>query len=678
MPWKHVVSPAKRYVTNKPATTLDPQESPFISGMILKDGEARSDFGMVNFPVAGALKTNALNGVVMKVPTFELLNGTSYLLALTTTHLYQYNTSTKTWDVATQGTEIDDCEAAWDAQANVTSTADTAVKLRDSKSAKHVIAAGFTTGIISSEDDLQNVDISAAKHTHLVFWARADAAVASGVLALRLSEQAAGATGATYADYNLSALVADEWQHISLEIASPDDDNGGTYPDDLNALASVALIANSDPGAVTVYIDDVRAVKGFTGDEDNRWSVATLNDKMGLTNGVDNPSVLTESGGLVHTDMTLTLASGALTTCEIMIAFKDHMLYFNNTENGGDAPQRCSWSNIGDIEDMVAGTAGFQDLLDDASWVMGALMLSENEIAVYKEDSILQCTWIGGHTPFRFKTIVAGTGAMNKDCIVNTPKGHAVLGTEDAFIYTGNRTLQPISQAIKKTIYARIDGAYTARAFMLPVKADDEVQIWVPVEKTTPDEGYTWNRVDDAWYLKDRNISGYGFYQEQSSLTIGELVGTIGEQDWTFGSQLTKQYFPITLVGDANGKVYKLDKATLDNAGTAIVNEIQTPDFVLPGIPEYMNKDMYISMFIFEAKGQSITTTYSTDGGNTWAPTQGAGTNVTALTSIYKDYQQFFDADAKMIRFKFYNEAAASGFHIRHFAYYWILRTGRR
>ena len=904
MPWKHVVAPTKGLVTNKPSTGIEEQASPYMSGVVLRDGEIRSDFGMSAFPTAGALKTNDLNGTLMRIDQLFLLNGDSHLLALTTSHIYEYNTTTDTWDVITQGNEVDDCEAVWDAQSGLGTIRSTAVKLRDtyatalfkmpapvfhfkcnddasdkvvtddgsggnngtsshdtdtfSATAKigdgfdfesgtenwididsslagiasdtagtisfwfkpeaissdliiafgdtdantylsiyyfgtsvyasmyianseqwtvicegdvangtwaHVVlthngtepkmyvdtveshahlggsspvsaswfsaasgldngrigcksansagnvgfldgilddvryyssalnttqikalynggsgtesgGGGFTTGLMASEDDVQTADISGATNTHLCFWARSDTAAAAGAYRLRLSEQATGAAGATYADYNLPALVADTWQHVSVAIASPDASDGGTYPDDLNAVASVAILAVADPASAILYIDDVRTAKAFTGDADNRWSTATLNDTMVITNGVDAPTKVTS--GATHAALTLSLPSGAITTCEIVIPFKDHMLYFNNTENAADAPQRCSWSNIGAVDDLVAGTAGFQDLLDDESWIVGVAQLSENEVAIYKERSVIQCTWIGGHTPFRFKTIVTGTGAINKDCITETGGGHTVLGPDVTYIYKGQREIEIIDDNVKRTMYDRLDGAYIDRAFLMFVEEDDELQIWLPVGSTIPDEGYTLNVVNDSWYLKDRSISGFGYYKEQSSRTIGDLVGTIGEQDWTFGSQLIKQYFPITLVGDANGKIYKLDKTTLDNDGTAIVNEFQTPDFALPGIPEYMNHHMRVAMLNFEAKGQSVTVHYSTDGGSTWGPTQGGGTNVVSLDSIYKAYEQYFETDAKLIRFRFRNTSAASGFQIRYYGFYWILKSRRK
>ena len=907
MPWKHIVSPTKGLITNQASTTIDDRASPYMSGITLRNGEVRSDFGMVDFPTAGATASNALNGTVMNIGQFYLLNGVSYLIAITTTQIYYYNTTTGTWDCITRGTEIDDCEAAWDQETGVVCTADT-VKLRGTYSSKNIIltavpaihfpldddaadtdvedtggdltgtasqntedvtasgvigdcfnfestgdedcidndnaglqagilddevgsiavwirpesmaadmvicswgdtngngrlvlkilttgevsaelhngtatqwqvttaagcveagtwyhivlrqtgtaieihldtenedlisvvatdltmwladitgidnariachnynsggdaeffdglmddwryysssiplrdidglhnagngtgeVGGFTTGIISSEGNLSNTNMTDATSTHLTYWIRADKAIAAEVLSVRLSEQASGAAGATYADYYVPALIANEWQHVSVDITAPDADDGGDYPDDLNVLASVALIANSDTSGATIYIDDIRATKAFTGDEDNRFSTTVLNDAMVLTNGIDPPSQVTT--GPAHNHVTLTLPAGAITTCEVVVTFKDHLLYMNNTENGGDAPQRVSWTNIGSIQDHVAGTAGFQDLIDDDSWIVGAALLSENELIIYKERSVILCTWVGGHTPFRFRTVAHDIGLMNKDCVAQTGGGHIALGLKFTYIYKIGGGIQAIDDNIKQYMYDRLDGAYITRAFIFFTQEDDELQIWIPVSDTIADEGYCLNVRDNAWYIKDRQINCAGTYQSQSTLTIGDLTGTIGEQNWTFGSQLIKQYATITLVGDDNGKVFKLDRASLNNDGVAITNHFETPDFVVPDSKQYMNDNMRVAQLIYEAKGQSVTTQYSTDGGSTWNDTEGAGNHVQTLTSVYTSYEQFFETDAKRIRYRFLNSTVSSGYHIRHYAFYWLQRTGRK
>ena len=672
--WKHVYSPTKGICTSLAPTLLPPEASPYMKGVYLKNGVISSDFGYKDFPSTGSTATNQLNGSVMRIDQFYLLNGNSYLICMTTTNLYWYDGTT--WQVMTQGTEIDDCEAAWDAQANVTSTADATIHLRDSKSAKHVIATGFTTGIVSSEDNLQNVDISAAANTHLSFWVRASATVAKEVLSLRLSEQAAGATGATYADYFIPALVTNEWQNVVVAIASPDaDDGGGTYPDDLNVLASVALVANSDPGVVTIYLDDIRTVKKFTGDEDNRFSVATMNDTFIITNGVDQPQKLTETGGALNTavDLTTALSTGSITTAESVFSFKDHLFLINNTENAAACPQRVTWTNIGTIEDFTGGTSGYQDLMDDESWVVSAEILAENEYIIYKERAIVKMVWVGGHTPFRFRTMVTGAGLIGADAITNIGGEHLVFGPDVIYGYTGDTEISVLDDLVRDALYDVLDKTYQGRSLLLYVEEDGELQIWIPTGTAYPDDIWCYDVNKKIWYRKDRTMTGFGYYSAQASFTIGDLEGTIGEQNWRFGDALIKSNAPITLVGDHNGKVYQLDKTTLNNDGSAITNEFQTPDFVLPDSPEYMNMFMRTSQLIFEAYGQSVDTSYSTDGGASW------GKSVThTLTGSWEVYQHDFDVTPRKIRFKFKNETASSGFNIRYYGFYWMPRSGRR
>ena len=661
MPWKHVFGPAKGIIVNSPPSGIPPEASPYIKGCYIKDGEVNSDYGYTAFPTAGALKTNFLNGAIMKYDQFYLLNGQSYLIVLTTTNAYQYNTSTKAWDCITKGTTIDGGETAWTASANVTSTADTAVKLRGTYSAKHVIATGFTTGVASYYNN-SSVDCSAATALH--FWIYSSVATVANDLKVGISQTAA--LGGTVLYFNVPALVANTWTPCCI---------AGTFTG-YTAVISVGLNVVVDNGAQTVYLDDIVAVTKFTGDEDNRFSTTTMNDTFLVTNGIDQPQKYTGSGKF--TDATTTLASGSITTAEIVFSFKDHLFYMNNTENGADTPQRVSWGNIGSISDFINGTAGYQDLTDDVSWVVGAALLSENETIVYKERSLVAMTWVGGHTPFRFKTQVMGTGALSKDAIDSGTGEHMVLGPDITYAYKGGTEIEILDDKVKKLMYGRLNRDYVNRVFIIYIEEDDELQIWIPTDTAYPDEVWCQNVVSEVWYRKSRTMMGAGYYQEQSSFTIGDLVGTIGEQNWRFGDALVKSGSPITLVGDNNGYVYKLDKTTLNNGGTAITNEFQTPDFVMPDSEFYMNKFMRTTQLIYEAAGQSITTHFSTDSGESWSPTQGAGGNVVSLVSIYDNYQQDFDVTSKKVRFKFINTSVSSGFKLRYYGFYWILRSGRK
>lgn len=665
MPWKHVPVSNKGMITGVASTVLPPEASPFISGCYLKNGEVLTDFGYTQFPVPSGVKTNRVHGSVLALPQFIKSDGTSVLLALTTTNVYVYNTSTLTWDNVTQGTLVSDCETAWTANANVTSTADTTIKITGSKSSKNVIDAAFTTGN-ASYIDFSSTNLTAATAIH--FWIYSNVALAVNNYSILLSNQIAGGLGAGYVNFNVPAIAADTWTPCCVD---------GDFSS-LTAALSVSLRVQTDAGAATIYLDDIKAVKRFTGTVDNRFSFTTYNNVFMTVNEVDQPQKYTGSG--YFTDLVTTLASGAITLAKIILAFKDHVVMMNTIENAATCPQRATWSNIGKHEDYTSGTTGYQDLTDDPFAIVGYTQTGENEISIYKEQSLVQMTWVGGQTPFRFKTLMQGNGIISKDGSINVGGVSIGIDKDTMFAhkmsYTGFEFILT-KDIISSTFFSEINLTYKKRLFIIYFPADKEYQIWIPTSTAYPDKVWCQNIDTGAWYIKVRTMTGWGFYKISSSKTIGELTGTIGVLGGKIGDNTTTAGTIITLIGDSNGTIYQIDKSSLDNNGTAISSEYQTPDFILPDSPEYYNKDMIVSQFLVELRGQTATIEYSTDQGLSWYPTQGAGSNVLTLTGVYKVYQQDFCTSCKTIRFRVRKNEVAKGFAMRYYGFDWGVRSGR-
>ncbi|PPD28495.1 MAG: hypothetical protein CTY21_13110, partial [Methylomonas sp.] len=137
--------------------------------------------------------------------------------------------------------------AVWTVPANVTAAANQAGKLGATSASNLAIAAAFTTGKIA------HFPLPAAKnlstYQQLSFWIKADVAVAAGVLRM---DTCSDTTGNTVVDsITLPALAAGVWQAITLDKAA---NMGAT----INAIRFHAI---SDPGTVTLTIDDVIACK---------------------------------------------------------------------------------------------------------------------------------------------------------------------------------------------------------------------------------------------------------------------------------------------------------------------------------------------------------------------------------------------------------------------------------
>src|SRR3990167_2599676 len=138
------------------------------------------------------------------------------------------------------------CETAWTASTNVTATASTICK-EGTKSASLAIASGFTSGLATYKT-ITTIDLSGYKQVS--FSIRANAAVAASVLQLKLCSDTAGATPVD--TINIPAVPGTgRWQVVTVDL--------GTALG--SAIQSVALYAASDPGTVTVLLDDIIACK---------------------------------------------------------------------------------------------------------------------------------------------------------------------------------------------------------------------------------------------------------------------------------------------------------------------------------------------------------------------------------------------------------------------------------
>jgi len=136
--------------------------------------------------------------------------------------------------------------AAWTVVANVTATANQAGKLGATSASNIAIAGAFTTGKVAHfATGAKNL----STYQQLSFWIKANAAVAAGVLRM---DTCSDATGNTVVDsINLPALAANVWQCVTLDKAA---NMGAT-------INAIRLHAISDPGTVTLTIDDVLACK---------------------------------------------------------------------------------------------------------------------------------------------------------------------------------------------------------------------------------------------------------------------------------------------------------------------------------------------------------------------------------------------------------------------------------
>lgn len=159
---------------------------------------------------------------------------------------------------------ITDCETNWTASANVTATTNASRK-SGSFSVNLAIAAGFTTGKAAYFDLGSNQDYSA--YQGITFWLETNAAIAASVLQIKLCSDTIGDVAVDTFNipqcHNAGGTV---WIPIYI-------DKGSALG---SAIRSIALYAASDPGTITVKLDNISTVKAKGASQTDNLNLTSL------------------------------------------------------------------------------------------------------------------------------------------------------------------------------------------------------------------------------------------------------------------------------------------------------------------------------------------------------------------------------------------------------------------
>ena len=149
-------------------------------------------------------------------------------------------------------TELHSCNTAFDEtiDSDFTVSVDTQDKKKGTGANKFVIAAGASAGDIAT-DSISSTNIS--KYDYLECWVKSTVATSAGNLKILLDDTASCAT--PIETLSVPALSADTWTYVRIALANPETDT---------AIISVGLEYDSDLGACTVWLDDIKVVQNDT------------------------------------------------------------------------------------------------------------------------------------------------------------------------------------------------------------------------------------------------------------------------------------------------------------------------------------------------------------------------------------------------------------------------------
>lgn len=453
-------------------------------------------------------------------------------------------------------------------------------------------------------------------------------------------------TGFSDADY-IGIILDDGSQHKTTVNGAP----AGSDIDFDDAIPVGRSVAN---GATVLKAVDL------AGSDDEAVSLLTMpsHNWVAFTNGVDNVKYY---DGTLFEDIH-NLPSSGNTQCKGLALYYNHLMLIHTIEGGTAYPQRIRWPDTADPENWSTGNASYADLLDTEDFLVAGVILGPYLIA-YKERSIVRFEYVGAADKlFDYDTVVTGEGAIAHDAIVDLGDSHVLFGNANIYKYTGGFDLEPIGDQIYFKLFGvggDMNPGYKHRSIALYLEELDETWILYPTgDDEYPSHVARYRNDLESWTIRkfNRYISGYGFYQLDSSKSWIEMTGTWAEQNLQWNSNTLLANAPTTLLCSDDMQVYEYDYQAVGEDDEDISWFFTTKMFHHPHFI------LRTDLLEFKAKGSSVTIYYRKEEDDEW---QLWGTkSLAASRAKYRSHKQ---VTAERIQFKF--EGSGGGFSMDWLAF---------
>jgi hypothetical protein len=278
----------------------------------------------------------------------------------------------------------------------------------------------------------------------------------------------------------------------------------GTYSITVTSPTVFTYTMASDPGAsaspVGAFFYGSAAVSPFTNTLDQPVTGGVLGGVLLINNPVD---------GLYYwngnTGTRIRKFPGSY-VASVGRPFNHFIVQLAPTISGVTYPHDVIWSNSaepGSIPTTFAASqandAGRQPLADTLGPLVDCLPLGDANI-VYKRDARYAMRHIGGNEVFSFTKLPGNDGLYQRNCVVDTPRGHVFLTqNRDVMLHQGGEAVSIASKRVRDFLRANISPFIQPPNFLVVNPSKNEV--WVCLS-----QGYNgvaivlaWNWVDDTW-----------------------------------------------------------------------------------------------------------------------------------------------------------------------------------
>lgn len=413
------------------------------------------------------------------------------------------------------------------------------------------------------------------------------------------------------------------------------------------------------------------ALTGTEEDEVNfAFPVISAIRTMVFTNGID--SIYKTSGS------TTALLGGTPPKCKFLLDFGGYLI-LAYVIDGGDYFTRVQWSDSGDPETWTGGNSGSQELLEDSLPITGISVFGDY-VAVHKESAIWLGALVSSSDTFLFTRRECGAGTIANKSIQNLPTGEQIFLARDGIRIFNGVTTQLIESPIIDELRESMNPQHVYKSCSVLVKDLDEYWVAIPIgSQEEPETVYKYNYKTGQVYRDMRT----GLTQMCLSKRITDETWNSDSNSWDTDTTRWDSVTSLALhkqvvFGDADGDSTIRDSSANDN-GTAIDAYFDTKDFTILDIDRSRPIGTMLRWDKIElwALGDSLSVSYSTDGGSTWNLISTA-----TLTASYPgdDAPNFvwFDVVSSKIRFRFRNNTSSQSWTLKQFYIQVKLREARK
>jgi len=364
--------------------------------------------------------------------------------------------------------------------------------------------------------------------------------------------------------------------------------------------------------------DDITdTAEDYSGSIDEPFSLDVIYDdnagelKYISTNRVNNIKKWTGSGNFDD-------LGGSPNKCVFLKNFNHYLMLFDVTVGATRYPQRVDWSDQGLPETWSGGSSGNNNLVKTPDFIIGAEVI-RSQLAIYKEESITMCTYVGGANPFAFEeNKIKGIGLKARETLCSLGDKHIFLSNKlDVKIFDGFNCYSVMKNKVYNKFIDNIDPDKVSRSHAHLIEQFNLYLLFVPKTGSEyPNSIWVYDYVKDRWtyweFAAEMITSGY--YLSSGFLTIGELTNKIKTLNWKIGSGSIGEAFPFSLFGDEDGYIYQCDSTQINDNDVAIEAEIETKSYVPFGTGRF---GLHSSFGVY-GKGDSVEVYLSKDEGRNY------------------------------------------------------------